>query len=99
MIMTIREAGVAPGKGREARAFAVEVAAHAKDIVGIDVQVMRPVGGNPLRVAWCTRYKDLNEYEAGWSKLFADARFAELNVKAAQCFVPGSWQESIWTIL
>ena len=96
MITAIREVGILPGKTAAARAFAIEITAYVKDKVGMDIELVRPIGANPQRIGWCTRYKDLAAYEVAWNKLIGDQRFVDLNVKTADFFVPGSMSEAIW---
>ncbi len=96
MITLIREVGILPGKVAAGVAFAIEINAYVKDKHGLDIEVVRPVGANPQRVAWCARHKDLAALEAATNKLNGDKRFAELAAKSAELWVPGTMQDAIW---
>lgn len=96
MIAFVRVMNIKPGKTGAAMAFARQMAAYLKASHDIDVEVLRPIGGNPQRVAWSTRYADLAALEAFNSRLFADAKYWELVNGAAECFMAGSAYDSIW---
>jgi hypothetical protein len=96
MIAFVRVAGVKPGKTGAAMAFAKEIAGYLKASHHIDVEVLRPIGGNPQRVAWSTRYADLAALEAFNNKLMTDAKYWELVNGASDCFMPGSMHDAIW---
>jgi hypothetical protein len=63
MISFTRSASIAPGKTREAMAFAVQIAKLVKDKYGITIEIRLPVGGNPNRIAWHARYESLAEWD------------------------------------
>jgi len=96
MISFVRTANVAPGKTASAIGFAHEIAAYMKDAYGVELEVLRPVGGNPQRIAWSARYKDLAAMEAVSQKSLADKRYWEIVAKATDIFIGGSMRDSIW---
>jgi hypothetical protein len=96
MIFSIRQVSVMPGKALAAKAFAAEITEYLKGAHKLDFEVVRPVGGNPARIAWLGRYKDLAAYEDVLNKLNADKRFAELGAKTADLWVPGTLCDEIW---
>jgi hypothetical protein len=96
MISFVRVAGVAPGKTAAAIEFAHEVAAYMKSAYGVDLEVLRPVGGNPQRIAWSARYKDLAALEAVSQKSLVDKKYWKIVGKAADTFVAGSMHDTIW---
>ena len=55
MIAFVRVASVKPGKQVAAMAFAKDIAGFLKSSHHLDVEVLRPIGGNPQRIAWSTR--------------------------------------------
>ncbi len=97
MIAFVRTASIAPGKTGSAMAFAHDVAAYIKKAHDVQLEVLRPIGGNPSRVAWSSRYKDLAAMEAFNTKLFADKAYWELVGKSSDCFIAGSINDVIWT--
>lgn len=96
MIAFVRTASIAPGKGAETMAFAKEMAAHIKKVNGVEVTVLTPIGGNPWRVAWSARYKDLGAMQVAHEKMLADKGYWELITKNADCFLAGSAHDAIW---
>lgn len=96
MIAFVRTAGVAPGKTGAAIGFAHEIAAYLKSAYGVDLEVLRPIGGNPQRIAWSARYKDLAALEAVNAKTLADKQYGAMVGKASDNFVAGSMHDAIW---
>lgn len=96
MIAFIRVAGVKPGKTGAALAFAKEMAAYLKSAHKLELEVLMPIGGATQRVAWSARYTDLAEMETTMSKMMADKKYWELVNAAADCFIAGSFHDSIW---
>ncbi len=96
MIRFVRTAAIAPGKLGDALAFAKEVAEHLHKQHGVKVEVLMPVGGNPLRVAWKSDYPNLGAMEDLMAKLMADQKYLELVSKGGLNFVAGSVHDAIW---
>lgn len=99
MISFVRVAGVAPGKTASAIGFAHEMAAYMKSAYGVELEVMRPIGGNPQRIAWSARYPDLATLEAVNTKTLADKQYWAMVSKATDNFVAGSMRDTIWHTL
>ena len=96
MIYVTRTGSIAPGKAVAAHAFAQKAANHWKREWDRTLEVRRPVGGNPNRIAWVTQYKDLAEFDAVTLKSLADPKYTELLVTAGELFIPGSIHDDIW---
>ena len=96
MIAFVRTAIINPGKTASAMAFAKTVTAHFKQHYDIELEVLVPVGGNPQRLAWSARYKDLAAVEALRDKLSGDAAYWALLEQHAADFQAGSMHDAIW---
>ena len=96
MITFYRIASIASGKTSSAIAFAHDIAAYIKKTYDLELEVLIPIGGNPQRVAWSARYKDLAAYDAVGSKLISDKQYWEIVGKGADNFIAGSIRDSIW---
>lgn len=96
MIAFNRMACIAAGKTASAIAFAHEIRAYMKEVHKVDLEVLLPIGGNPQRIAWSTRYADLAAFDAISSALLADKKYWEIVGKASDNFIPGSMRDSIW---
>jgi hypothetical protein len=99
MIVFNRTAGIALGKTASAIGFAHEIAGHMKVGYGIELEVLLPIGGNPQRIAWSVRYKDLAALDAVNQKLLGDKQYWEMVGKASDNFLAGSMRDSIWRTL
>jgi hypothetical protein len=99
MIAFNRTASIAAGKTATAIAFAHEISAYMKEAYGLELEILLPIGGNPQRIAWSTRYKDLAAFDVVSSKLIADKHYWEIVGKSADNFIPGSMRDSIWRVL
>jgi hypothetical protein len=96
MIAFNRTASIAPGKMGAAMAFAHEIATYLKTAHGIDLEVMIPIGGNPNRIGWTTRYQDLAALDVMNTKMLTDKKYMELVSKNSDNFIPGSVHDSMW---
>ena len=96
MMAFIRVVSVKPGKQVTAMAFAKEISTFLKRSHDLDVEVLRPVGGNPQRIAWSTRYADMAALEASSTRMIADPKYWEQVNAAADCFIAGSMHDGIW---
>ncbi len=96
MIAFVRAVSVKPGKQREAMTFAKEIAAYFKANHHVDMEVLTPVGGNPQRIAWSTRYPDMATMETLGARYLADAKYWELVEGASDTFIGGSTRDAIW---
>lgn len=99
MIAFYRSASIATGKMPSAMAFAKEVSAYVKDKIGVEVSIAVPLGGNPNRIGWSSRYENLGALETGWNKLLADPKYMEMVSKGAENFIAGSVHDEIWRTL
>jgi len=99
MIVFNKMACIAPGKMASALGHAHEIAAYVKSTYGADVEVLLPIGGNPQRVAWSVRYKDLAAYEVVNTKLREDKHYWEMVSKNSDNFLPGSVRDSFWRVI
>jgi hypothetical protein len=96
-VITIsRTASIAPGRTASTIGFAKEIAAYIKQNYGVELEVMMPIGGNPLRIGWVGRYKDLATWEQLTAKGLADSNYMQMVAKGADNFIPGSIHDSIW---
>jgi len=99
MIAFFRTAGIAPGKNANMLAFSNEIVAYIKEAHKFDVEVLLPVGGNPQRIGWTSRHKDLATFDELSLKLVADQKYWEIVNKYVDCFVAGSVHDEIWRTL
>ena len=96
MIAFVRTAGIAPGKTGAMMAFAKEMSTYIKSHFGVELTVLTPIGGNPQRIAWSSRYQDLAAVQVLFNKMAADKGYWELANKNVDCFAPGSLNDAIW---
>jgi hypothetical protein len=70
-----------------------------KETYKLDLEILLPVGGNPQRIAWSTRYKDLAAFDAVNSALITDKHYWEMVNKASDNFIPGSMNDTMWRVI
>ncbi|WP_395402750.1 hypothetical protein ACHMW6_30710 [Pseudoduganella sp. UC29_106] len=96
MITFSRTANVAPGKTTEAIKFAKTIQAYLKEGYGIELEVMLPFGGNPLRVAWTGRFDSVAKIDEFQQKMMGDQQYWNIISQYKDCLLPGSVNDSIW---
>ena len=78
MITFVRTADMNDGKAMAGFAWAVKAANYITENLGINVQVVRNVGGPVNQVHWIANYESLAEYEAAGKKIENDDGFQGL---------------------
>ena len=96
MISFVRTGAIAPGKAAAAFAFAQKIVAYWRSNYDREIEILRPVAGNPNRVSFVGRYKDLAEFDAVATKSLADPKYLELLLTGADLFIAGSINDEIW---
>ena len=98
MIIVIRTASIAPGRGAKAREFSEAAARHLKDKHGLFCEQLTPVGGNPASIGWMIRYESLADFETRRTRINADTKYAEMIAEASENFIAGSLKDEIWRV-
>jgi hypothetical protein len=96
MILFARTASIAPGKNAEAMTFAQEICGYVKEVVGVDVALYTPIGGNPLRIGWLADYDNLQALDDAFEKLAGDSGYNDRIQEAGSLFIAGSLEDTIW---
>jgi len=96
MITFVRTGAIAPGKAPGAIAFAQKIVAYWQATYDREIEILRPVAGNPNRISFVGRYKDLAEFDASAIRSMTDAKYMELLGTAADLFIAGSIHDEIW---
>jgi hypothetical protein len=96
MITLTRSASIAPGKAREAIAYAKQIAQYLREEHGTTAEILMPVGGNPYRIAWQIRLAGLAEVDGLSAKLNADNEYLEMIAKNSAWVSPGSVHDDMW---
>jgi hypothetical protein len=96
MIYFSRTASIAPGKAGDAVAFGHLIAKYIKENYDTTLEVLMPIGGNPNRIGWHTRYDSLAQWEAATAKLLTDKVYVELLAKQSNTFLPGTVHDDLW---
>jgi hypothetical protein len=99
MIFFVRTISIAPGKNPDAMAFAHKITKYIKDTFKRDIHISMPIGGNPNRIAFSSRYADLAEFESATTQMMADADYQKLVMGNAANVIPGSTHDEVWRTL
>ena len=96
MIKFTRIGAIAPGKAAAVAVFAQKVVDFYRTQYDHKVEVMRPIGGNPNRIAWVATYPDLAAFDALTTRSQGDPKYLELIASAADLFIAGSVHDELW---
>jgi hypothetical protein len=77
---------MAPGKGREATAFAAEISDYVTENFGVKVLWGGQVGGGTGNVFWYIDYEDLAHLQRGMEWSWTDEGYLELLDRAVYLF-------------
>ena len=67
-----------------------------KTACGVEPEVLQPIGGNPQRIAWSARSRDLAAPEDVNAKTLADKPCGSVVGKASENLIASSMHDSIW---
>ena len=96
MIIFTRTASIASGKATSAMAAAYEITSYVKDKHGLELEILMPIGGNPYRITWTSRYNSLADYENMSASLLSDEGYLAIVAKSADNFIAASIRDTIW---
>jgi len=99
MIFFVLTISIAPGKNADAIAFAHKATQYTKDKFKRDTQISIPIGGNPNRIAFSSRYADLAEFESVATQMMADGDYQKLVAGNAANIIPGTTHDEVWSSL
>jgi len=85
MITFVRTATIHDGKVQDAFAWAVKVANYINEhISGVNVQVVRNIGGPIYQVHWVSNYESLAAFAERMKRVETDAGYQQLLVEGRQ---------------
>ena len=93
MITLVRTANIHDGKAGEAFTWAIKTVNSVNaNIEGVNVQVLRNVGGPTFQLHFVSTYESLAAYDEATKRLEADAGYQELiaEARAAGLFIASS---------
>lgn len=96
MIAFYRNTSIAAGKVGGAIAFAKQIAKYVKDKHGLELSIAMPVGGNPNRIGWASRFESLSALEITMNAINADPNYLEMVAKGSENFIPGTVHDEMW---
>jgi hypothetical protein len=99
MINFHRTACVKSGMMADALVTAREIAALVGKLVGVDVRLELPIGGNPWRIRWTIQYADLNAMEAANATFMTNAEYNARLREIADYLISGASLDEVWNVL
>ena len=96
MIVFQRTGLIAGGKQGDAIAFAHRIADVFKDVTGVGIDVMIPIGGNPFQVTWRGHCDSLAAMDDAQSKTMANQKYLETVAAGVGLFIEGTFEDEIW---
>ena len=96
MITWNRTASYTPATFGATMTFAQQITVYVKELLGIDVRVTLPVGGDPSRIRWTVEYASLGALEEAMRKALGDPQYVQMVAEASDYFIDGSIVDEIW---
>ncbi|MFQ3197127.1 MAG: hypothetical protein ACI8R9_001883 [Paraglaciecola sp.] len=98
-IIFVRKVELQAGKDYEGLGMAKKFASHIKETQGLDVQLVRQLGGNPRMIAWTSRHENLAAFEATMKKMEADDVYQAMSQEAAGIYKEGTVEDQLLKII
>ncbi|MFT4731575.1 MAG: hypothetical protein ACI89W_000585 [Gammaproteobacteria bacterium] len=98
-IIFVRKIELQAGKDSQGLEMAKKLASHIKETQGLDVQLVRQLGGNPRMIAWTSRYDNLAAFETTMKKMQADDIFQAMSQEAAGIYKEGTVEDQLLKII
>jgi hypothetical protein len=98
-IIFVRKIELQAGKDYEGLEMAKNLASHIKETQGLDVQLVRQLGGKPRMIAWTSRHENLADFETTMEKMEADKVYQAMFHEAAVIFKDGTIEDQLLKII
>ncbi|MFT5690898.1 MAG: hypothetical protein ACI92E_000221 [Oceanicoccus sp.] len=95
-IIFVRSVELQAGKDHAGLEMAQKFASHIKENQGLDVQLIRQIGGNPRTIAWTSRHENLAAFEATMQKIETDNVYQAMSQESAGIFKDGTLADQIY---
>ena len=100
MIYNVISTQIVDGKRKEARAWALKIAAYNnKKFPGTNVQILRNINGHQDRLHYIEIYESMGALEAADKELETDEGLLALLKEGEGLFVPGSTERNMYQVL
>jgi len=76
--------------------IAAQIAKHYKEMTGIDVQLMRPISGSPVRLRFIGQIESLDQWQAHQTKMAQDPAFHKLLAEFGPLVDGSKTYDEIW---
>jgi hypothetical protein len=94
-IIFVRKVELQAGKDSEGLKMAMKFVSHIKESQGLNVQLVRQLGGNPRMIAWTSRYDNLAIFETTMKKMEADEIYQAMSQEAAGIYKESTIEDQI----
>lgn len=99
MIYWHRTAELMPGKIAAGIGVAIEITNHVNKHHKTNMRVCTEIGGSTQRIVFASESQDLGELEGNMRRAQADPALLKLYEKWIGLVVPGSWRDTIWSMV
>ncbi len=95
-IIFVRSVELQAGKDQAGLEMAQKFVSHLKEAQGLDVQLVRQIGGNPRTIAWTSRHDSLAAYESNMEKIESDDVYQAMSQEAGGIYKDGTLADQIY---
>lgn len=98
-IIFVRRVELQAGKDQAGLEMAQKFVSHIKEIQGLDVLLVRQIGGNPRSIAWTSRHESLAAYETNMQNIEANDVYQAMLQEAAEIYKDGTLEDQLLQII
>jgi len=95
-IIFVRSVELQAGKDQSGLDMAQKFVSHIKEAQGLEIQLLRQIGGNPRSIAWTSRHENLAAYESNMEKIETDDVYQAMTQEAAGIYKDGTLADQLY---
>ena len=79
--------------------MAQKFVSHIKEAQGLEIQLIRQVGGNPRTIAWTSRHDSLAAFEANMQAIETNEVYQAMSQEAGGIFKDGTLADQLYATI
>jgi hypothetical protein len=98
-IIFVRRVELQAGKDQEGLDMAQKFVSHIKKTHGLEIQLVRQIGGNPRTIAWTSRHDSLAAFETNMHEIETNEVYQAMSQEAGGMYKDGTLADQLYATI